>query len=1208
MFRFTATVLSFFLILGGYYLYGWVLVPTLLPQRSDFLVSPDDRPKGQPEELTPYLALFAEESWERNPDSNVQLLVIGRTVALFQHDEIEGSVARLTPCTLIILPDDEDMSDAERIRQAVVLQTPGHAEIDFDGELNFSRFPLPKMTGGKLIGPVVVRSDMQDPGARDDFFLETENIVFTDRPEATTIDTLKDVRFRFGYSTGEGTVLNLTMGLSNPRNPKSRKILSQVKFDRLKQLNLVFPDGDGNVDEKPQVAASSPAQPVRAEAEAKVAGPLFEVPPLTETGSEPTSPSNSSGTETHPILFSAMHDPIRYSVPLGSATMIDIHCQREFQFLADTVPDSWNAVFEGDVKVDRTNPEGTKDHLTCEKLLINFRPKIVATKNGEKSKNGNSLSAPPSPASAGTEDALGDLEPASLHAMGRWGYGNQAPVPARLIGGQNGDIEMEGDHIVYDLRKNLMMIKTDPNSGPSPEVRMFLQNRYRIASRTGFDYMPGKDGNFGTLTSVGAGNLRGNAGDEKTPKNVFLSWNAMQISQDKIDPQRILVELKDGITAESEELGKMTAKQLQLWCFMEKEENTVNAKKQTAGSPLGPGGNLVPDRATVMENVRFENAKGVCIVKKLDIFFETVSEKHGVIRSRWFPQLLTRPAPACKNPDPSNTSLVHVPAWEASRSGPAIRQVQYDTTNPSTFIRTASTSSVPLAPLVSSVPPNSSTSPPVGTAKSSSVRSQNLLGIGTSGDASMYEIVGDQMKMNVRREGSQSQVERIWIGGNVRIQEKISGREASDAVEITGDEVWLWAPDSSDTIIQISGRESVGSVSPLQNESQYATFRGKGIVMKAFQVFIFRANNQIHVDGPGRLVALTDQKSKIQIAPESRRTPTAIPGGVSPLSPLAPLSPDSAKPLAVPEQKDGPLIVEWNKEMFFDGQTLVFLGTPDQNHNRVMGSYQTRRDSYRIQKIYCDILKVHLNRFVSLFDDDSDDEVEATVLACEKNVYIESELFDESGREKKSYERGRFEAIQIELKTDKFLARGPGQMFSTSPDTGKGFSLKQDLPGGVKPDSGKGELSFLGVWFSDNIQGRFSENRKVAVIQGRVKTVFCPVQSWKDELDLTQLTAATRRGYLLECDQMEIAQMPDPADARKSTMELKAHQNARIEGNTFYGKADTIKYNQAKSLVVFEGNAWVTSENEELPAQRIEYNIETGAMQMSHAQGFSSGK
>lgn len=1207
MFRFFATILSFFLILGGYYLYGWVLVPNLLPPHEVTKIEARvEGPTEAPEEFKRYLPLFAEGSWERDPEK-VQLLVIGRTVALFQEDEIEGSVARLKPCSLILLPDDEDLSDKEQIRQAIVLQTPGHAEIDFDGELNFSRFPLPKMKGGKLIGPVVIRSDMQDPGVRDDFFLETENVVFTDAPAATTIDTLKDVRFRFGYNTGEGTVLNLTMGLSNPKNPKSRKVLNQVRFDRLKQLNLVFPDDDSKTDQNKTAVARNVQVPeaVPADPKTKVAGSQPAVPPLVPPLDKPDSmsPTAADGTKKDPVLFSAMHDPARYSIPIDSATRVDIVCQREFQFLADKEPDSWNAVFEGEVQVDRINPDGSKDRLTCEKLLVNFRPKTVSEKDQGKPKPVNSPSGP--------EESLGSLEPASLHALGKLGYGNQAPVPARLVVKQNGNTEMEGDHIVYDLRKNLMMIKTDEknkNNGASREVRMLVQDRYRIVSQTGFDYVPGKDGKIGTLTSVGPGNLRGNIGDEKTPKNIFLSWNAMRISPDKIDPKQVLIELKDGISVEAEEFGKMTAKHLQLWCFVENEKNTAGGKKQTTtpvvkGAPsadgaFGSGGTLIPDRATVMEDVRFQNARGVCIVKKLGIFFETASEKEGVHRSRWVPQLLTGPAPQTKNLGLSNISSANVPSEKLPSGQSPIRQVRYDSQDQSAPVRLAS------------FPPTPGAAP---TKKPASTQSQNLLGIGSSGGTSVYEIVGDQMKMNVCREGNKSYVERIWIGGNVRIQEKISGQKPSDTVEITGDEVWVWYPDSPNTTIRISGRETVDSASALRTESQYAVFSGKGIVMKAFNVFIFRTNDrahsQIHVDGPGRLVASSGRNSRIQIAPGVPQKPVAAPGGMNPLTPLAPLSPDPKQKTDVQEEEDGPLIVEWNKEMLFDGQTLMFLGTPDQNGNRVMGSYQTRRNSYRVQRLYCDTLMIHLNRFISLFDDDaSGDVVEANIVECINNVYIESELFDDSGREKKSYERGRFEAIQIELKTNVFSARGPGQMFSTSPDTGKGFAVKQGLPGGLKSDPGTGELSFLGVWFSDSIQGLFVENRKNATIRGRVKTVYCPVQSWKDELDLTQLTAATRRGYLLECDQMEIAQMPDPADARKSTMELTARKNARVEGNTFYGKAETIKYNQAKSLIIFDGNAWVTSENEELPAQRIEYNIDTGAMKMSHAQGFSSGK
>lgn len=1170
MFRFLATVGSFFLLLGLYFLYGWVAVPKLLPASTSTPIAPLPGVSGPPveerEDLVPYMGLFAPDDWEREPGANVQLLAVDRTIILFKEDKIEGKIATLKPCTLMFLPDDEKLDDRERIRQAIVLRTPDYAEIEFEGELNFSRFPLPKMQGGRLFGKVTVVGDMKDPGAHDDLFLETENVAFTDAPAMTTISTLRDVRFRFGYNRGEGTMLRLHLTPSDPKKPKSPKTLNLVQFETLKRLNLFFPEESGAI-------ASAPSS-VPAAAAAKTAAPNATAP-LKPLASDPTA-----SVPTSNLLSDGRH---QFSLPTGPATKIDITCQREFSFRPGKVPKSWIAGFMGNVEVVRTNMDGSRDFLNAEELSIDFHPTApVAAPRSSK------------PATAtrkndSSEDAFGNLEPVRLEARGRLARGDQPAIPARLTSPQNGGIVMQGDQILYDLKANQLTLETEKLPGASKEVLLTLQNRYQILSETGFRYAAGADGAFGKLESQGRGSLRGNLGDEKTPKNIHLTWNAMIVEPDKLDPKQLLIQLYDGIFADMEGLGKMNAGQMQLWCVVENKTASAgtpafapaSAKKQMGGNPFGNGGTLVPERAFVMDKVRFENAGGTCDVKRLDIFFETVDPATTrTSQSRWTPQILTQAVPRSESEVPKIVFASTSSERTDNPTNAPIRLVQHVVPRPApaqTLAPLAASRTLP-APTTTSVPTTPSASPAASRSQhppaSTSVYSQNLLGFQTrDGARSVYAITGDQMKMNVRQDGNRSFVDQLWIGGNVRVLEQIADVSQGDLVEITGEVIHIWNPSSSDTVVKIQGK--------IPNE---AVFKGKGVRINTMEMEIHRTDNKVWINGPGRLLAETSSF-----------------GGASSKNGNVAAGPTSLVPLGRQTSKeDGRLLVEWNEQMLFDGKIILFKGVPDRNGGCVRAYYQN-------QRVVCNIMMLHLNRMFSLFDDKSDEAIEAEVLECAQNVYVQNKQLDEKG-ELRSFDRAEFDAVRVMLKENYFYASGPGVLRSTFKKSDKGFSgASVGLSAGKAASVGDpNELAFLSIWFHDNIRGNYLGDQKNIEIRGRpVRAAYCPIAGWDDEIDVSNINVAARRGYLLFCERLLVSQMPDPANREKSSMELSAIDNAIIEGegNDLYGKAQTIRYNQAKSLVILEGDAKINARGSKTSAQRVEYNIESGMFQFSHAGG-----
>jgi len=103
----------------------------------------------------------------------------------------------------------------------------------------------------------------------------------------------------------------------------------------------------------------------------------------------------------------------------------------------------------------------------------------------------------------------------------------------------------------------------------------------------------------------------------------------------------------------------------------------------------------------------------------------------------------------------------------------------------------------------------------------------------------------------------------------------------------------------------------------------------------------------------------------------------------------------------------------------------------------------------------------------------------------------------------------------------------------------------------------------------------------------RVRTVYGPVDSWEQELDLDRPESWPPGTVMLACDELGVNEdpvavrtMPRPPDGGSRAlgpMELRARGNVHIEGGsptmgTFAAQAERATYQQAKDLFVLEGS------------------------------------
>ncbi|MGL4594250.1 MAG: LptA/OstA family protein, partial [Thermoguttaceae bacterium] len=688
------------------------------------------------------------------------------------------------------------------------------------------------------------------------------------------------------------------------------------------------------------------------------------------------------------------------------------------------------------------------------------------------------------------------------------------------------------------------------------------------------------------------------------------------------------------------------------------QNTSSSGVKAGKSNPFG-GGNttLVPDRAVALEKVHFMNEKGTCDVNRLDMFFETVKEDGSTAQSKWLPSILTTLPPSLKVAMPSpvfplplnftgNSATQLASIRNAAIPHNPIQQVQYQqqlplvSTNRNGIAAIPANTSVnsptfpasptaPLLPLVASnqnasLPPNRggnattgvqvnprglpappansskiSNQPPPSTAnphpphQKNSVASQNLLGFQSGQNGGKFAITGNQMKMLIRMANGTSQVDQVVLEGKVHIIEQVTGLDKKSTsgtpeseLEILGEEVTVWNPSTVKTVILAAGTP--------QNE---AIFKGRGVELRTQNLKIYRENNTIWSSGVGRFMTTSNQNVPNFFATNTttsaeRNTPQ---NSTSTTNEFASVSSDSQ------------FVVDWNETMLFDGKTILLEGIPDKNGGRVKARFQD-------QLLVCDVMQIHLNRTLQLFDDSSSVQPEAEIIDCVGNVYVERR--EKEGNVMRSYDRARFANFRLLLKTQDFYAGGPGELRSTflksetnSPGT---------MFGGIVPTNSASsnpsasELSYIFVSFHKNMEGNFFGEHKFADLKGSVQAVYCPVNSWDDEIGMDRLSAAINAGgFLLICDALRVSQMPDPETITQNSAELTASGDASIEGKTFFGQGRTIKYNQAKNLVGFDGNANITTSekgnNSRIPAESFIYNLKTGAIESVRSQGFSYG-
>jgi hypothetical protein len=312
-------------IVVAYQVYVLAAVPWIEPK----LLVKQNQPvthtqiKGTDVSVTKYqrilAAYFPADHWSQTRPPKVIENETGSVMFVLddyeRHDD--GRVA-LTHFALLIFPTPRQQS-ATPPRDAIVLEAPQGARLQFDKNFHPERGEIGEIQLGEFPGPITIRSDMRDPGPEDDLLVETSDL----RMNSKLMYTNSDVRFRLGPNVGGGKELEIR--LLEEDTAKARAGLKIASVDSLeirKDVRLrVFLNSDGLL------------------------------------------PGDTPEAKQQPEPAAQFGDP--------SKPPVEVTCTGPFRF--DFI--KYVASFDENVEVWQVNPQGPSDQLSCSQLDLYFARK-----------------------------------------------------------------------------------------------------------------------------------------------------------------------------------------------------------------------------------------------------------------------------------------------------------------------------------------------------------------------------------------------------------------------------------------------------------------------------------------------------------------------------------------------------------------------------------------------------------------------------------------------------------------------------------------------------------------------------------------------------------------------------------------------------------------------------------------------------------------
>lgn len=436
--------------------------------------------------------------------------------------------------------------------------------------------------------------------------------------------------------------------------------------------------------------------------------------------------------------------------------------------------------------------------------------------------------------------------------------------------------------------------------------------------------------------------------------------------------------------------------------------------------------------------------------------------------------------------------------------------------------------------------------------------------------ARTYQVQSDDMQLEVALRGKRAAPTTLSCNGNVAFREmehaQLNGEEP---LEVRGSQLMAEHLDT-DALVTIRGAAN-GAVDPANPtmSDPLAEIRARGMTMLAGEVKLDSGQNRLWIDGPG----IANMIMKRDLSGRENAAPT-------------------------------PIELRWQGGMNFDGRTVLIR--------------QNVRADGPDDHLQCDEIAVHLTSKIEFGKNVDQKAIDVAEVECRGHVKMDHKSHDEMAQT--SHERMELTRLSVNQGTGAISGSGPGVIRSThfadqlASMTGPGAAAAK----ATEPTASGAKLHYLRVDFQHGLTGNII--LREMMFQGRVRTIYGPVDAWEQELDPNLPDLLPPETLTLTSEELRINENPLWASRRPQEIkaasgspigpvQLMAGGNVRIEGESpkrgsFAAVAERASYDQEKELFILEGAGRVlasirhrdpaSGQDVTTDARKILYNRTTG--------------
>lgn len=789
------------------------------------------------------------------------------------------------------------------------------------------------------------------------------------------------------------------------------------------------------------------------------------------------------------------------------------------------------AVFRNQVEVVRQLPTGVKDQINGDVMTIYF---AATPANGE-------AAAPPPAAPGAVPISLTSkkLDPQRVEIAGE-------PV---VIRAPSNDVQARAQYVEHDVTTRMVLLRD--------AVEAIVRQPGRELRAPELQMIPEPNGSWGTFTAVGRGHVHTASPDN--PNQTFEADWSKRLFFRKHEGEYVLSAEGEARVA-SEGKNSLAADEIHVW-FREVPKRPKGVMPATFLVPADEAGakqktDLEPDRLLALGNVKLESPQTTGDVQRLEGWFEmdagTALEHRalympaGLLAATFravpaadplrFPPVQPQPA-AIPPPQPMTTPTYNAgpyPTGPAPQplTGPNFGPVPYMAAGPQPAERVAAP---PPEPSPYAVPAPTATLPAAGPAALIPIAGPaNLPGGGLAvvpGDATLtappaYNLHGELLRLRIGIVGKKTEIREAVLERGVRLTERTTKSPDDIPLQIQGDRLHLTQKTPTHSYIVVTGEP--------------AYVEARGMTMSGGKLTLDRPDpktNLLGVDGQG--IMNLPVESDLQ-----------------------------GRPLAQPET----LTLTWQGRLDFDGLTARFQRGVE---GRTAAQY-----------LRTDRLDVTFERPIGADSQPGigaqpgvaarpDAKNELRRVECSGGVFLESRTIEMG--QLKSVDRLTAREFQADRVTGNFTAAGPGEVHSVR------IGKKGDagLPGAAEPAAAAApaadpnaepvdEIQFLHVRFQHSLAG--NHLRREMTFHNRVRVIRGPVADWNDTIDSDRPDQWNKDTVMIDSDRLQVIGKRDELTGG-DLYDLVAEGNVLVEGNSFTSRSPRLTYDQAKGLLVIEGDA-----------------------------------